>query len=91
MVNHPNRSKQQRKLSDMSGYEADDVMVVELEEYEALKTLNAELLAALKAWQVFARAKPSENDTSMGATISIKDFNAAQELTRAIIAKAERR
>lgn len=37
-----------RKLSDMTGYEPDNVMIVQREEYEALKTLNAELLTALK-------------------------------------------
>ena len=50
-----------------------------------------EMLAALRAWQAFAKARPTDDDISLGATIPIREFREAQELTRAAIARAEGR
>lgn len=82
MGNHPNRSKQQRKLSDMTDYEADEVMIVQREEYEALKALNEELLAALQGLVERSRDALSEHN--------IPDMKALQA-AREAIAKYEGR
>lgn len=90
MVNHPNRSKQQPKLSDMTGYEPEAVMVVDRKDYEALKTLNAELLAALKACRGFIAFTQAYER----AHLTAGEVNALDEtvrLTNAAIAKAEGR
>lgn len=68
---------QKHKLSDMTGYEADDVMVVERKEYEALKTLNAELLAVAKnaayVIQLWGGASGSPDSEIMRRLITVID------------------
>lgn len=74
------------KLSDMTGYEPEAVMVVDRKDYEALKTLNAELLTALD--NIAANAKiipdPAMEGTTDTYSVPLDDI----ETARAVLAKA---